>query len=225
MIELDAATKAKMEALKAKYRARSAEWYGGREVPEAIDQAAQIVAEAFKNVDPVLVGGHIAEHHSSVALGSTATDAAQGAGIGGVTLPLNEAVIERVASAMFAVDRPNDQWERHQGDARRRYIAMADQAAQIVAEGMRKEQRKLYDLLAVVNRDGGHHREAVGTKRAVEDAIQTWAATQRIIEEAKEWRAVSLAKGYPASFAAECKLHDALAALDSLATAEKGSAP
>ncbi len=47
------------------------------------------------------------------------------------------------------------------------------------------EQRKYFDLLAVVHRDGGHYREANGTLIAIEDAILVVAKDRAELEKCR----------------------------------------
>lgn len=44
-------------------------------------------------------------------------------------------------------------------------------------------QRRLWDLLAVIHRDGGHHREMVGEEKAVADALHGVTRDRREAEE------------------------------------------
>ena len=48
---------------------------------------------------------------------------------------------------------------------------------------LQARERELRELLAVVNGDGGHHAQAVGTGQAVEDAIATYHALQARVRE------------------------------------------
>ena len=50
-------------------------------------------------------------------------------------------------------------------------------------ERLQARVRELRELLAVVNGDGGHHAQAVGTRQAVEDAIAAYHALQDRVQE------------------------------------------
>lgn len=63
------------------------------------------------------------------------------------------------------------------------------------AERQRDElSRQLYDLLAVIHRDGGHHREAVGTAQACLDAHKAWHLRTLRIDQLAE--ALRICRGF-----------------------------
>ncbi len=63
-------------------------------------------------------------------------------------------------------------------------LALLREAISSETAAREKAERRLGDLLAIIHRDGGHHTEAHGVAKSVDDAHRIWAELTRDLEAA-----------------------------------------